>query len=163
MSRSVSPVGSPSSPRPAIRVRGARQHNLKNIDLDIPKDTLTVITGLSGSGKSSLASALGAALPACVVPEALREFVDLHGRPPRRDEQRHIMDEQSERELRAAQMCLLPRVVADPAPLMTAIYSIVYFDDRQLLDLGLSTLIVAVSDFLAVSTATGGAPPGGGT
>ncbi|AWV23126.1 Excinuclease ABC subunit A [Roseomonas mucosa] len=40
---------------PAIRVRGARQHNLKNIDLDIPKDTLTVITGLSGSGKSSLA------------------------------------------------------------------------------------------------------------
>lgn len=40
---------------PAIRVRGARQHNLKNVDLDIPKDTLTVITGLSGSGKSSLA------------------------------------------------------------------------------------------------------------
>ncbi|UFN51375.1 excinuclease ABC subunit UvrA [Roseomonas sp. OT10] len=39
----------------AIRVRGARQHNLKSIDLDIPKDTLTVITGLSGSGKSSLA------------------------------------------------------------------------------------------------------------
>ena len=38
-----------------IRVRGARTHNLKNIDLDIPKHTLTVITGLSGSGKSSLA------------------------------------------------------------------------------------------------------------
>ncbi|MBP0492939.1 excinuclease ABC subunit UvrA [Roseomonas indoligenes] len=38
-----------------IRIRGARQHNLKNIDLDIPKGTLTVITGLSGSGKSSLA------------------------------------------------------------------------------------------------------------
>ncbi|PZP43417.1 MAG: excinuclease ABC subunit A [Azospirillum brasilense] len=38
-----------------MRVRGARQHNLKNVDLDIPKDTLTVITGLSGSGKSSLA------------------------------------------------------------------------------------------------------------
>ncbi|MBT3659617.1 MAG: excinuclease ABC subunit UvrA [Rhodospirillaceae bacterium] len=38
-----------------IRVRGAREHNLKNIDVEIPRDSLTVITGLSGSGKSSLA------------------------------------------------------------------------------------------------------------
>ncbi len=38
-----------------IVIRGARQHNLKNINLDIPRNTLTVITGLSGSGKSSLA------------------------------------------------------------------------------------------------------------
>ena len=38
-----------------IKVRGARQHNLKNIDIDIPRDKLVVITGLSGSGKSSLA------------------------------------------------------------------------------------------------------------
>src|ERR1700752_3819986 len=36
-------------------VRGARQHNLKNISVEIPRNTLTVITGLSGSGKSSLA------------------------------------------------------------------------------------------------------------
>ncbi|HMN20828.1 MAG TPA: excinuclease ABC subunit UvrA [Ottowia sp.] len=41
--------------RPVIAVRGARTHNLKNIDLDIPKERLVVITGLSGSGKSSLA------------------------------------------------------------------------------------------------------------
>ena len=40
---------------PTIRVRGARTHNLKNIDLDIPRNQLVVITGLSGSGKSSLA------------------------------------------------------------------------------------------------------------
>ncbi len=39
----------------SITIRGARQHNLKNISLDIPRNSLTVITGLSGSGKSSLA------------------------------------------------------------------------------------------------------------
>ncbi|MCK5464923.1 MAG: hypothetical protein KAI95_17980, partial [Bacteroidales bacterium] len=38
-----------------IRVLGARVHNLKNIDVKIPRNRLTVITGLSGSGKSSLA------------------------------------------------------------------------------------------------------------
>src|SRR5437867_53530 len=44
------PVGCPS-----ILVRGAREHNLKNVDVEIPRDRLVVITGLSGSGKSSLA------------------------------------------------------------------------------------------------------------
>src|SRR5437763_3647573 len=38
-----------------IRIRGAREHNLKNVDVDLPRDSLVVITGLSGSGKSSLA------------------------------------------------------------------------------------------------------------
>jgi excinuclease ABC subunit A len=40
---------------PCIRVRGAREHNLKHVDVEIPRDRLVVITGLSGSGKSSLA------------------------------------------------------------------------------------------------------------
>lgn len=38
-----------------IRIRGARQHNLKNVDLDLPRNQLIVFTGVSGSGKSSLA------------------------------------------------------------------------------------------------------------
>ncbi|WP_187829923.1 excinuclease ABC subunit UvrA [Siccirubricoccus phaeus] len=49
----ASPLPLPASG--LIRIRGARTHNLKNLDLDLPRGTLTVITGLSGSGKSSLA------------------------------------------------------------------------------------------------------------
>ena len=39
----------------AIRIKGARQNNLRNLDLDIPLNAITVFTGVSGSGKSSLA------------------------------------------------------------------------------------------------------------
>ena len=41
--------------RKYIKIRGASEHNLKNIDVDIPRDSFVVLTGLSGSGKSSLA------------------------------------------------------------------------------------------------------------
>ena len=49
------PFAPATHPMDFIRLRGARTHNLKNIDLDLPRDKLIVITGLSGSGKSSLA------------------------------------------------------------------------------------------------------------
>jgi excinuclease ABC subunit A len=50
----VAPAGRDAD-RNTIRIRGARQHNLKNIDLELPRDRLIVFTGVSGSGKSSLA------------------------------------------------------------------------------------------------------------
>ena len=45
----------PITPKNSILIKGARVHNLKNIDVAIPKNKLVVITGMSGSGKSSLA------------------------------------------------------------------------------------------------------------
>ena len=58
--RSVEPKpqrkkAAPAPMERAIRVRGAKEHNLKNVDIEIPRDKLVVMTGLSGSGKSSLA------------------------------------------------------------------------------------------------------------
>ncbi len=54
-SRLARPLASANEDQEAIRVRGARVHNLKNIDFDIPHNAITVVTGVSGSGKSSLA------------------------------------------------------------------------------------------------------------
>lgn len=69
----------------AIRVRGARVHNLKNVDIDIPRDSLTVMTGLSGSGKSSLAFDTIYAEGQRRYVESLsayaRQFLELMGKP----------------------------------------------------------------------------------
>ncbi|WP_041247871.1 excinuclease ABC subunit UvrA [Komagataeibacter medellinensis] len=69
----------------SIRVRGARAHNLKNVDIDIPRDALTVMTGLSGSGKSSLAFDTVYAEGQRRYVESLsayaRQFLELMGKP----------------------------------------------------------------------------------
>ena len=57
------------SPTNAVEIRGAREHNLKNLDIDIPRDRFVVVTGLSGSGKSTLAFDL-------VFAEGQRRFLD---------------------------------------------------------------------------------------
>ena len=68
-----------------IRIRGARTHNLKNVDLDIPRDKLVVITGLSGSGKSSIAFdtlyAEGQRRYAESVSSYARRFMDVMDKP----------------------------------------------------------------------------------
>ena len=53
--RLMKETGTGVSPNENIIIRGARTHNLKNIDIDIPHNMLTVVSGVSGSGKSSLA------------------------------------------------------------------------------------------------------------
>ena len=63
------PATGPIDPSHGVRVRGAREHNLKDVDVDIPRDALVVFTGVSGSGKSSLAFGT-------LFAEAQRRFLD---------------------------------------------------------------------------------------
>ena len=57
-----------------IKIRGARTHNLKNINLDLPRNRLTVITGLSGSGKSSSLGIARALRPISFLPQTVRRI-----------------------------------------------------------------------------------------
>lgn len=84
------------------------------------------------TGKTTLAGALAETLPACVAPESLRAFVARNGRPPRADEQAALLDQQHAAEESAAADCRCGVLVVDPAPLMTAVYSEVYFADASL-------------------------------
>lgn len=68
-----------------ITIQGAREHNLKNIDVKIPKDKLVVVTGLSGSGKSSLAFDTiyveGQRRYMESLSSYVRQFLNLHDKP----------------------------------------------------------------------------------
>src|ERR1700751_1741545 len=74
-----------SDPHRFIRVRGAREHNLKNVSVDIPREQLVVLTGLSGSGKSSLAFdtiyAEGQRRYVESLSPSPRQFLELMGKP----------------------------------------------------------------------------------
>lgn len=89
------------------------------------------------TGKSSLASALADTLGACVVREQVRAFVELHGRAPHAHEQGAIMQDQIDAESAVGRTGERDWLIGDPAPLMTAVYSQVYFDDDSLTAQGL--------------------------
>ena len=81
-------------PHTSIDVYGAREHNLKNIHLSIPRNQLVVFTGLSGSGKSSLAFDT-------IFAEGQRRFLDVMS-PYARQFVEHVLSDQGSRVLRAA-------------------------------------------------------------
>lgn len=90
------------------------------------------VIGGESTGKTTLALALAAATHGIVVTEALRAFVEEHGRAPHQDEQRAIMDAQHTREEHACEEFAHATIVCDPATTMTAIYSELYFQDSSL-------------------------------
>ena len=90
------------------------------------------VIGGESTGKTTLARALAAATNGVVVSEALRTFVDEHGRTPLRTEQRRIMHAQRDRELTAIDEHPHATILCDPATTMTSIYSQLYFQDASL-------------------------------
>jgi NadR type nicotinamide-nucleotide adenylyltransferase len=88
------------------------------------------ILGAESSGKSQLAEALARQYTTCWVPEYLREFVDLHGRVPKAEEQILIARTQLQREERLAQQAKT-WLFCDTTPIMTAIYSRHYFAEAD--------------------------------
>lgn len=118
-------------------------------------DLISVVGG-ECTGKSTLAEALGVQLPAVVIPEFLREWVELRGRVPLPDEQAAVMAEHRDAEvlaLRQTDRSGLRWAVSDSGPLMTAVYSIQYYDDDSLLPQALewtalsSTVVWCQDDF----------------
>ena len=88
--------------------------------------------GGESTGKTTLARALAQSTGGVLVAECLREFVREHGRPPRAQEQRALLDAQRSRELALAALVPDGVLVCDPATLMIAIYSELYFADSSL-------------------------------
>ncbi len=102
---------------------------------------IIAVLGAECTGKTQLCAALGARLPALVVPEYLRDWCELKQRTPERCEQLHIIDGQLEAEHRACEQARrsgLRWVVVDSSPLMTAVYSLEYFDDDSLCEQALA-------------------------
>lgn len=115
---------------------------------------LVAFVGAECTGKTTLARALGGELGALWIPEALREFCDLHRRTPRRDEQAALIERQIEREEAAIERARREGrglVLCDSAPLATALYSVELFGDDSLLERALrhhrryrATLVTAI-------------------
>jgi nicotinamide riboside kinase len=96
---------------------------------------LIAIVGGESTGKSTLAAALAAELPAIVVPEALRTWVTEHARVPTAAEQQDVVELHTRLERAALAEAAgrgVPWVASDAGPLMTAVYSILYYDDDSL-------------------------------
>ncbi len=91
------------------------------------------VIGAECSGKSTLAHGLGSRLPGRVVPEQLRIFVREQGRVPGPQEQRAVMERQMAAERTAVAAAREGWVVSDSGALMTAVYSLLYYDDDALL------------------------------
>lgn len=96
------------------------------------------VLGGESTGKTTLARALAAMTHGVVIAEALRAFVQEHHRTPKQDEQRAIMLAQRQREDLGIASHPHAFIFCDPAVLMTAIYSQLYFDDNSLNDQALS-------------------------
>lgn len=94
---------------------------------------LVGLLGAECTGKSSVAAAVARELGAVHVPEALRAFVDTRGRVPEAADQAGILSEQRASALMARRDHPTAIVISDPLPLMTAIYSMAYFNDSSLL------------------------------
>ncbi len=97
--------------------------------------TVVSVVGGESSGKTTLATGLAEVLGAIWVPEALREYVDLHGRVPAAYEQAALLSLMKQRVSTAVEEAAPVNVViVDSGPLMTAIYQQMYYDDVDLID-----------------------------